>query len=233
MRSTCKKKTAADKGKEDEEGAEADMQRTGVQRIFLSYISMLTSVGAMRVQGPELLRDILGYAYSAAGGVSLSHYSSRCLLGLPFWGVVWGTQLLPLFFICLLWLLGAIIPRYGGEFFKGGCVLIVYLKLPDCINMLLKGTSLPIRGSASECWFVRTLVLPEPLFAAHLSRFCHFCQSNCPLPLPASIHLLLLAFAPVCVCQCLSAMGRCMDGCMLQVQWRWSALGLGTWPMPL
>ena len=44
--------------------AAANLERAVLQRTFISYINMQSSVGSMRVQGPQLLRQFFGYARS-------------------------------------------------------------------------------------------------------------------------------------------------------------------------
>ena len=72
----------------------------------------------------------------------MSFHPTRCVLGLDFWGVMWGTQLLPIFFCVLMALVSLLRKRTRREFFLGSCVLIAYLKFPDSINMLLQGAPL-------------------------------------------------------------------------------------------
>ena len=170
LKSECKKLQDAEAGIEQNAAElEASIELTVTQRTLINYLNLQSSVGSMRIQGPLLLREFIGYSSSIAGGVSLNFYSSRCLLGLSFWNTLWGTLFLPFFFIAIISLLALCRKNFRKIFIQGGAVLLVYLKYPDCITMLLQGM------------FLRSLVSsPSVLFGAltphlpHPSRCCQY-----------------------------------------------------------
>lgn len=133
---------------ETEESVAISADRSGVQRILLSYVSVLASVGDMKAKGPALLREITGWAGTASGGVSVGLYYVKCALGWDFYTRLWGGLFLPL--LCVL--LCAIYSYVRGVFkesgrlsvtFLVGCsVMVVFLAFPAQIKDLLLGTYL-------------------------------------------------------------------------------------------
>jgi hypothetical protein len=79
------------------------VRRSVVQRITLTYIITLSSVGDLKARGPALFRDTVGWADAAAGGgLSMGFYPLKCALGWGFYSRLWGTMLLPLFMAFLM-----------------------------------------------------------------------------------------------------------------------------------
>jgi hypothetical protein len=78
-------------------------RRSVVQRIILTYVMTLSSVGDLKARGPALFRDTVGWADAVAGGgLSMGFYPLKCALGWGFYGRLVGTMVLPLFMVFML-----------------------------------------------------------------------------------------------------------------------------------
>jgi hypothetical protein len=125
---------------------ELGMERSVVQRILLSYASVLGSVGDMKARGPALLREVTGMAESASGGVSVGFYFIKCATGWDFYGRLWGGIFTPPFLLLLaalytlcrgLWRSGN--ERFSTTFLVGCFVMIVFLTYSSQTKNFLLG----------------------------------------------------------------------------------------------
>jgi hypothetical protein len=125
-------------------------RRSSVQRILLSYISVLASVGDFKARGPAFLRDLTGWASSASGGVSMGLYFVKCALGWDFYARLWGGIFFPLLLVlcCALYVCirgvckGS--QRSSPSFLVGCSVMVVFLAYSAQTKDLLMGTHLTI-----------------------------------------------------------------------------------------
>jgi hypothetical protein len=122
--------------------------RSALQRILLSYMSVMATVGDMKARGPALLRHVTGWIEPASGGVSMGLYYVKCALGWDFYARLRGGIFLPL--LCVL-LCGLYTCCRGvchrsqrtSATFLGGCsVMIMFLAYSSQTRALLLGTYL-------------------------------------------------------------------------------------------
>ena len=118
---------------ESDEIAAMSARRSSVQRILLSYVSVLSSVGDMKARGPAFLRQVTGWAATASGGMSVGVYYVKCALGWSFFARLWGGICLPLLLVllCALYVFVRGVckgsQRSSAPFLVGCFVMVVFL----------------------------------------------------------------------------------------------------------
>jgi hypothetical protein len=135
--------TARDEG----EVAENMERRDVVQRIAVTYMVTLSSIGDFKARGPAFLRDAVGWARPVSGGLNLGFYPIRCSFGLGYFFQTWGTVLMPLvLFLSFgmveqfrLRVLGRARDQFTASLWTCG-VLVSYLMYPAVLETLLSGT---------------------------------------------------------------------------------------------
>jgi hypothetical protein len=129
---------------------ELGVERSVIQRILLSYGSVLGSVGDMKARGPALLREVTGLAESASGGISVGFYVIKCATGWDFYGRLWGG----IFTVPFLLSLTALYTlcrsfrkpeneRFSKTFLVGCFVMIVFLTYSSQTKNFLRGNVFP------------------------------------------------------------------------------------------
>jgi hypothetical protein len=123
----------------------ADEERSVIQRIAVTYMVTLSSIGDFKARGPQFLRDAVGWARPVSGGLNFGFYPIRCSLGLGYFYETWGTALLPLllvFSFSAVELVRVKVMREGRVQSKSlwTCiVLVLYLMYPSVVETLLAG----------------------------------------------------------------------------------------------
>jgi hypothetical protein len=63
----------------------ARKMRSVIQRIGISHVTTLSTIGNMAVDGPEILREVFGFFNAFASGMSTSSAAVRCATGFGFY----------------------------------------------------------------------------------------------------------------------------------------------------
>ena len=121
---------------------EKKLESEVVQRIAISHVVMLSSIGDLSVKGPALLRNMFDTLDSLSSGVSMSSSSARCVLGLNIYLEVFGNFLLVLFLPMLIALgmkVHSVITRqpFKSNLLVSVVVFVVYLKYTSVLQSLL------------------------------------------------------------------------------------------------
>ena len=124
-------------------------QHTTLHVLFLTqvtYLVTLSTVGDLKARGPQLLRDMMGWARPVAGGLNAGFYPVKCSLGLSFYEQSTGTVLLPLLLFVSFAAVEAPVARRAGvglAAYRGTlmtcAVLVAYLLYPSVVEAVLTG----------------------------------------------------------------------------------------------
>ena len=119
------------------------MHREVLQKIAVSYLATLSSVGDFRARGPAFLGALMGWARPAAGGLSMGFYPIKCAFHLSFYEQSMGTVLLPFLLFLPSYLLEALRLRRQGLPFTAEqkvayAVLVAFLLYPSVVDTILK-----------------------------------------------------------------------------------------------
>ena len=109
----------------------------------------LSTVGDLKARGPQLLRDMMGWARPVSGGVSAGFYPVKCALGLSFYEQSTGTVLLPLLLFVSFAAVAAPVARMAKmsladykSILRTCSVLVAYLLYPSVVESVLTGMRL-------------------------------------------------------------------------------------------
>jgi hypothetical protein len=123
------------------------IKREVVQKMIVTYLTTMTSIGDFKARGPEFIREMSGWARPLSGGLSLGFYPIKCSLGLSYYAQTWGTISLPLVLVLSYAFLDYIrVKRSQDEasFFTdiwACCVVVLYFMYPSAVQMLLSGNA--------------------------------------------------------------------------------------------
>jgi hypothetical protein len=118
-----------------------------LQRITITYLATLTSVGELKARGPALLRQAISLAEGVSGtGFSLGFFPLKCALGWGYYSRLWGEMMLPLGMGGLILLYTLVRGRLRREaaavnydFLTGCGVVLVFVMFPSATKSLLLG----------------------------------------------------------------------------------------------
>jgi hypothetical protein len=135
---------SADTDAEDQDSARhrKKIESEVVQRIAISHVVTLSSIGDLSVKGPALLRNMFDTLNSLSSGVSMSSSSARCVLGLDIYSEVFGNFLLVLVLPLLVALAMKLYSVARRQQFKSNLlvplfVFVVYLKYSSVLQSLM------------------------------------------------------------------------------------------------
>ena len=132
--------------KAESDDADDEEERSVIQRIAVTYMVTLSSIGDFKPRGPQFLRDAVGWARPVSGGLNLGFYPIRCSFGLGYFYETWGTALLPLVLFLSVWSVEFLRVkvmrerRVRTEFLWTCSVHVLYLMYPSVVETLLGGT---------------------------------------------------------------------------------------------
>jgi hypothetical protein len=151
-------RVAMQEEREDPATVQRRVEREVSQRIAISHVVVLSSIGDISVKGPQLLRAVFETLGTVASGVSTSSSAARCLLGWDIYTEVFADMLLVLalpILVAVGFLFYVMSTRHwqftDTRLLVGVAVLVFYLKYTSVLQSLLSLFSCtePLSGGVS------------------------------------------------------------------------------------